>query len=130
MLNILRGNRYISSMLVVLTLFISIQPVVNAAIVNTTDLVAQQQSAIDRDTLLKSLDRKDVQVALVAKGVDINMAKQRVAGMTDQEVVALNKKLDTLPAGGGVVGTIVFIAIVLLITDIIGWTDVYPFVRK
>ena len=130
MLNKLRGNRTISSMLVALTLFISIQPAVNAAIVNTTELVAEQQSVIDRDTLLKSLDRKEVQLALVAKGVDINMAKKRVASMTNEEVVALNKKMDQLPAGSGVLGTVVFIALVLFITDLLGWTDVYPFVRK
>lgn len=130
MLNKIRGNRAISSMLVVLMLFLSIQPVVNAAIVNTTDLVAEQQSAIDRDTLLKSLDRKEVQLALVAQGVDVKLAKKRVASMTNEEVVALNNKMDQLPAGSGIIETVVFIAIVLLITDIVGWTDVYPFVRK
>lgn len=130
MLNKLRGNRTISSMLVVLTLFLSIQPAVNAAIVNTTDLVAEQQSVIDRDTLLKSLDRKEVQLALVEQGVDVKLAKKRVASMTNAEVVALNNKMDQLPAGSGVIGAIVFVALVLLITDIAGWTDVYPFVKK
>ena len=130
MLNKLRGKRTISSVLVALTLFLSIQPAVNAAIVNTTDLVAEQQSVIDRDTLLKSLDRKEVQLALVEQGVDVKLAKKRVASMTNAEVVALNNKMDQLPAGSGVIGAIVFVALVLLITDIAGWTDVYPFVKK
>jgi len=58
------------------------------------------------------------------------MAKQRVASMTDEEVRALNQKIDEMPAGSGVVGAVVLIFLVLLITDIAGLTDVFPFVKK
>jgi hypothetical protein len=58
------------------------------------------------------------------------MAKQRVSSMTDEEVRALNQKMDEMPAGSGVVGALVLIFVVLLFTDIMGWTDVYPFVNK
>jgi hypothetical protein len=50
--------------------------------------------------------------------------------MTDEEVRALNQKMDEMPAGSGVVGAVVLIFLVLLITDIAGLTDVFPFVKK
>ena len=129
MLNNLRQSRFVASLLVISILFLSLQPTVNAAIVSTSDLVAEQQSHLDREYLLNALDREEVQVALVSQGVDLDMAKLRVAGMTDTEVRTLNAKMDALPAASGVVGTVVFILIVLLITDLVGVTDVYPFIN-
>ncbi|MBC7727858.1 MAG: PA2779 family protein, partial [Microbacteriaceae bacterium] len=40
--------------------------------------------------------------------------------------------LDTAPAGadGGVIGVIVFIFVLLLVTDILGLTKVFPFTRS
>ncbi len=127
MLNKFRQSRFIASLLISSILFISVQPAVNAAIVSTSDLVAQQQSQIDKASLLKSFDRKDVQMALASKGVDINMAKLRVASMTNEEVQQLNAKIDSLPAAGDIVGTLGFILVILLITDLLGVTDVYSF---
>ncbi len=127
MLNKFRQSRFIASLLISSILFISVQPAVNAAIVSTSDLVAQQQSQIDKASLLKSFDRKDVQMALASKGVDINMAKLRVASMTNEEVQQLNAKMDSLPAAGDIVGTLGFILVILLITDLLGVTDVYSF---
>ena len=127
MLNKFRQSRFIASLLISSILFISVQPAVNAAIVSTSDLVAQQQSQIDKASLLKSFDRKDVQMALASKGVDINIAKLRVASMTNEEVQLLNAKIDSLPAAGDIVGTLGFILVILLITDLLGVTDVYSF---
>jgi hypothetical protein len=110
--------------------WLSMQPVANASIIGTDDLVAEQQSVIERDTLLSALERDDVKQMLVQKGVDPENAKQRVASLTDEEVIALNEQLDDLPAGSGVVGAVVFVFLVLLVTDILGYTDVFPFVKK
>jgi hypothetical protein len=130
MLNRLRRCRFLTAMLAVSILFVSVQPAVNAAIVSTSDLVATEQSKVGRESLLNSLEREEVRTALTSQGVDLEMAKQRVSSMTDEEVRALNQKLDEMPAGGGVVATVVIIFLVLVITDILGRTDVYPFVNK
>ena len=130
MLNRLRRCRFLTALLAVSILFVSVQPAVNAAIVSTSDLVATEQSKIGREYLLNSLEREEVRTALTSQGVDLEMAKQRVSSMTDEEVRVLNQKIDEMPAGGGVVATVVIIFLVLIITDIIGWTDVYPFVNK
>jgi hypothetical protein len=71
---------------------------------------------------------------LVEWGVDAAEAKARVDAMTDAEVVEVAARLDHLPAGGSavgaVIGAIVLIFLVLLITDLLGLTNVFPFVRR
>ena len=130
MLSRLRRYRFLTALLAVSILFVSVQPTVNAAIVSTSELVATEQSKIGKEYLLNSLEREDVRTALTSQGVDLEMAKQRVASMTDEEVRALNQKMDEMPAGSGIVVTVVVVFLVLLITDMVGWTDVYPFVDK
>ena len=94
----------------------------------TTDLVQVESR---RAQVLATLNRADVTEALVAKGVDMDAARARIASLSDQEVVALADQLEHAPAGAsGVLGTIVFIFLVLLVTDILGFTKVFPFTRS
>jgi hypothetical protein len=130
MLYRLRRCRFLTALLAVSILFVSVQPAVNAAIVSTSDLVATEQSKVSREYLLNSLEREEVRTALTSQGVDLEMAKQRVFSMTDEEIRALNQKMDEMPAGGGVVGVVVIVFLVLIITDLVGLTDVFPFVNK
>jgi hypothetical protein len=80
------------------------------------------------------LARQDVVDVLVAQGIDPREATARVAGLSDAEVVRLADRIEQLPAGGDTFGTIVIASIVvfviLLITDIMGFTDIFPFVKK
>ena len=55
--------------------------------------------------------------------------RSRVKALDDQQVRDLAARIDQLPAGGDVLGIIVTIFIVLLITDILGFTKVFPFTR-
>jgi hypothetical protein len=130
MLSRLRRCRFLTALLAVSVLFVSVQPAVNAAIVSTSDLYAAEQSQIGKEYLLSSLEREEVRTALSIQGVDLEMAKQRVSIMTDEEVRALNQRMDEMPAGGDLLSAIVLIFLVLLFTDVMGWTDVYPFVNK
>jgi hypothetical protein len=38
--------------------------------------------------------------------------------------------MDKAPAGGGIIGAIVLVFLVLLLTDILGFTKVFPFTRS
>ena len=127
MLNVFRQSSFVAALLISSILFLSVQPTANAAIVSTADLLSEEKSYVERTQLLKSLDRNEVQATLVSKGVDIEMAKLRVASMTNEEVRQLNAKLEQLPAGSGVIGTIGFVLVVLLITDLLDVTNVYSF---
>ncbi len=84
--------------------------------------------------LISVLEREEIAQGLQQMGIDPAEAKRRIAGMTDAEAKLAVGKLDSLPAGGDgvavVIGAVLFIFIVLLITDILGLTRVFPFVKK
>lgn len=101
-----------------------------AAMVGTSQVLAAEQGNWDRARLASLLEREDLQRQLTSMGVDVQQAKARVAGLTDAEVAALNERIGALPAGGNtVLGVFVLLLLVLLITDLLGVTDVYPFVH-
>ncbi len=110
---------------VLLMFFTQIAPL-QAAIVGNETLM----SDITRADLIKSLDKAEVQNLLISKGVDPEAAKLRIQQMNDDELASLQQDFQQLPAGAGAGGTIALIFIVLLITDMIGATDIFPFVKK
>jgi hypothetical protein len=79
------------------------------------------------------LERADVRAALENRGVSAEEAKARVAALSDSEVESLDQRIDSLPAGGTGFETVLWIGflvfIILLITDILGFTKVFPFTR-
>lgn len=109
-----------------------------AAMVGTDTLILDDvhdvQVQNDRERLHTFLTREDVQAAMQVQGVSAIEAKHRVDSLSDVEVSRIVGKLDQLPAGGNAVGAIVgaavLIFLVLLFTDLLGLTDVFPFVKK
>jgi hypothetical protein len=88
-------------------------------------------TAIQRDQVVALLQRADVGRRLEAYGVDPAEVQARVAAMSDEEVARLAGAIDRLPSGGvDIIGAIVLVFIVLLITDILGYTKVFPFTRS
>ena len=63
---------------------------------------------------------------LIKGGVEATDARLRVAAMTDGQVIQLHQRIDQEPAGGDVV---IFLLVVLLITEMMGVTDIVPFIR-
>jgi hypothetical protein len=107
---------------------------VQATMVGTGNILQQHDRDLAREKVVAFMDRQDVAKYLNAWGVDPVEAKARVAVMTDEEVSTIAGKIDQLPAGGDAVGFLVAVAVivfvVLLITDIIGVTDVFTFIKK
>jgi hypothetical protein len=86
--------------------------------------------ALDRDRITSVLDRADVQAQLQAYGVSPSEVKARIAALTDEEAAELAARIDSLPAGGiGILSAILVVFLVLLLTDILGLTKVFPFTR-
>jgi hypothetical protein len=104
-------------------------PSAQATMVSSEQVIASQTVQHDRERLRALFERADVREQLLARGVDANAAKARVDALTDNEVAGIAGKLDSLPAGGEIIGTIVFIFLVLLVTDILGFTKVFPFTK-
>lgn len=101
---------------------------VQAAMISTPDVIQSQQSQYDREQLFSMLDRDDVQEKLVSMGVAPELVQERINNMTDFEIAQLNQQINDMPAGG-ILGVIVLIFVVFVITDAIGATDIFPFVR-
>ncbi len=104
-------------------------PAAHAGMIGTEAVVNAAQTQQDRERLRSALNRNDVQAQLIARGVDPAQVRARVDSLTDQELQSLSGKIDQLPAGGDALDLLVFIFIVLLITDILGFTNVFPFVK-
>jgi hypothetical protein len=82
----------------------------------------------DRDRVASFLEREDVRLQLQAQGVNPADVKARVAAMTDAEAAQMAAHMDSMPAGG-ILGLILLVFVILLITDILGLTKVFPFTR-
>jgi hypothetical protein len=106
------------------------QPVL-ATMIGTEQIVAANAGEDSRAKIAAALDRPDVMAQLEKFGVDKLEAQARVAAMTDAEAAELAGRVDNLPAGAdGFIGTLIFIFVLLLITDILGFTKVFPFTRS
>lgn len=104
-------------------------PAANAALVGTEAVVNAAQAQQDRERVLGTLSRDDVKQQLMARGVDPSQVQARLDSLTDEEISTLAAKMDQLPAGGDGLGLLVFLFVVLLITDILGFTNIFPFVK-
>lgn len=101
-----------------------------AAMVGTTQAIAAQQGTLDRARLASLLERADLQAQLAAMGVDVEVARERVASLTDAEVARINQQVGELPAGASsALGIAVLVLLILFITDLLGVTDIFPFVH-
>jgi Family of unknown function (DUF6627) len=105
----------------------------HAAIVTTPQVASDTaEASAERHRLASFLERQDVQKVLVEHGVDPRAALDRVNNLTGDEARRLAARLDQMPAGGdaGVIGILFAVFIILLVTDILGLTKVFPFTRS
>ncbi len=109
-------------------------PAAEAALIGTEAVVHAAQAQHERARIQGLLDRVDVREKLVTLGVDPAQVQARVDALTDEEASQLAKHMDELPAGGDGLGSVLDVALivflVLLITDLLGLTDVFPFTKK
>ena len=105
-----------------------------AAMVPTEATIYQIKAQDARDHLKTLISKNDIKKSLISQGIDPMEAKARVDSLSDSEVIEVADKIERLPAGGGVFGAViaasVIVFLVLLITDILGYTDVFPFVKS
>ena len=114
----------------VLTLnLVGISAPAQAALIGTDVLAAASARQASEQKVAAALARDDVSKALQKMGVNPDEARQRVAALSDAELASLSDKVDRLPAGGDFFGTVGLIFIILLITDLLGLTKVFPFTR-
>jgi hypothetical protein len=104
-----------------------------AAMIGTETVIDTARGQEARDCLNRMMIREDVQTAFTSYGITPLEAKARLDTLSDAEIVRLYNQMEQLPAGGSDLGT-AFIAvgvifILLFITDLLGYTDVFSFTR-
>ncbi|KPJ95248.1 MAG: hypothetical protein AMJ55_04325 [Gammaproteobacteria bacterium SG8_15] len=130
MISVRRFKKITSLLLLVCFISVSFSHSVLAGIVTTTDIVESQALQLDKQRIYELLARDDVRSQLIAMGVNPEDAVKRVDSMTDEEVQVFAQNMQELPAGGDVLGVLLIVFLVLLFTDIMGYTDIFPFVKK
>jgi len=130
-MNFFRRLGKVVPILSILALFSIHMAPLQAAMVDNDQLLSQSQHEMTVQQVLSNLDRQEVQDQLVSMGVDVEDAKHRISQMNDQELAQISQQFDELPAGsGGVIGALVVIFVVLVVTDMLGATDVFGFVHN
>jgi hypothetical protein len=105
-----------------------------AAMIGTEAVIDADRAQSAREYLNLLLAREDVRNALISQGIDPREAKNRIDSLTDEEAQFVADQLEQLPAGGSFFTTLLIIVflifVILLVTDITGYTDIFPFVKK
>ena len=102
---------------------------VQAAMIGTDKIINQTDSSLTQEKLEQFLGREATQKQLHAWGVSPDLISERVNNLTDMELARINQEISNLNAGGeSVLGVLLIIFLVFVITDVIGATDIFPFI--
>ena len=122
-------QKYISVLLSVTLMSMSFTSA-QAAMISNDMLINRVQHSDAKTELLQTINRSDVKQQLLNMGVKQENIESRINLMTHEEIAQLNQQIAELPAGGtDVLGVLLIIFLVFVITDIIGATDIFPFIK-
>ena len=115
-----KTTKPISILTIILLLIMSTlnQPAA-AAMVGTEQLLISDRNQETRSYLQQMMSRKDIQEALVARGIDFQEAQIRIDSLTDREIELIFNKITDLPAGGIDAGFVLIVVGVVLVMIII-----------
>lgn len=95
-----------------------------------TDTVISKYAALgDRTVLLDTLQKQEVRDQIVALGVDPAEAEARLAALSDAEIATILTQMEQDNAGADIVGTLFTVFIILLVTDLLCFTNLFSFTR-
>ncbi len=135
-MNVIRKTLKPTSICLTVIMFLMFAPVhtVLAAMIGTETVIDAQRGLEARNLIHSVLAREDVQKALKGYGIDPAEAKARIDSLSNEEVIRIADKIDQLPEGAGAVTVLVVIILVmflvLVIFDLTGVTDVFPFIKS
>lgn len=122
-------NRLIATALIPCVTLLAVPLTGQAALVTTEQAMVTPAGDASRERVTTFLARDDVRTQLQTQGVSADDAIARVQAMSDAEVAQLAQRVDQAPAGAGVVGVLFTVFLILLVTDILGYTKVFSFTR-
>jgi hypothetical protein len=122
-------NRFIAAALIPCVTLVGMPLTAQASIVSTEQAMVTPAGDASRERVAAFLSRDDVRAELQTQGVSADDAIARVQAMSDAEVAQIAQRVDQAPAGAGVVGVLFTVFLILLVTDILGFTKIFPFTR-
>lgn len=125
-------QRFTATVLAACILAVGTVPTAQAGVVGTKAVAALQSPSMGpvQARLHGLFDRDDAIQALQERGVDRDAAKARIAALSDADAAELAARIDDAPAGG--VNALVVVGavfLVLVVTDLLGMTRIFPFIR-
>lgn len=117
----------------ILSMLLIIMPMapVQAAMVGNGTIINQVPSVLTRDNVQELLGKESARQQMQAWGISPELITARINHLTDAELVRINHEAGTLKAGGGadILGVLLIIFIVFVVTDVIGATNIFPFIH-
>jgi hypothetical protein len=107
---------------------VSLSMPAQAAMVATAQMGGVTDSQIFGQEVMQQ-KRDWIQTQLEVSGVSRADSVLRVSGLSDSQVIQVHQRMDEMPAGGDALGVALVVFIVLVITDVMGATDIFPFIR-
>ena len=135
-MNVIRKTLKPTSICLAVIMFLMVAPVhsVPATMIGTESVIDTQRGREARDLIHTLLAREDVQTVLRSYGIDPLEAEARVESLSDEEVIRLADRIDQLPEGAGAAEFLIIVILVmfliLVIFDLTGVTDVFPFIKS
>lgn len=114
-----------------LSILLALMPLLpaQAAMIGNQQIINQNQSQQTRDSLQQLLEQQTARQQLQTWGVSPDQIRTRIDSLTDAELARINQQVNDLDAGGSVLGVLLVVFIVFVITDVIGATDIFPFIH-
>ena len=95
-----------------------------AAMVGTEKLLISDRNQETRSYLQQMMSRKEIQEALVARGIDLQEAKIRIDSLTDSEIEQILEKINDLPAGGiDAAFVLIIVGVIVVLFIIVEYTS-------
>ena len=118
----------ISTLTIILLLLMSTlnQPA-GAAMVGTEKLLISDRNQETRSYLQQMMSRKEIQEALVARGIDFQEAQLRIDSLTDSEIELIFNNITDLPAGGvDAAFVLILVGVIVVLIIIVDYTSAVP----
>jgi hypothetical protein len=90
-----------------------------AAMIATDTYVKSLEIQKAKEKIHSFLARKEVLKAFINQGVTPQEAEQRIASLSDAEIVNISEMIDNLPAGGDAIGFVIGVLIIVLLVILI-----------
>jgi hypothetical protein len=113
--------------IILLLLMYTLNQPAGAAMVGTEKLLISDHNQETRSYLQQMMSRKDIQEALVARGIDLQEAQIRIDSLTDREIELIFNKITDLPAGGvDAAFVLILVGVIVVLIIIVEYPSAIP----